>query len=595
MPSELKRPAEPPAPSAVQSDNDAHAQMGQLRELVLGKDNQLVTDTMREHARELVGEVFSEALHDRQAADGSVNKVILPIVEKSVEKSVETRSEQFVGYLYPLVGRMVRKSVSAFFNDLMEKTNELIENSLTAKGLKWRFRAWQAGVSFSQYAATQTFSFRVEQVFLIHNETSILLHNQAYAGTKAADADMVSAMLSAISDFVTDSFNVEEQNKEQNLNVIKTSDFTLLLTQGPQANLVAAVSGTVPQGVSDQMEKTLEDIHSLYGKELAEFEGDTLPFENTDQQLQDCLIAQLKPEVDDKPNKRPWMAWFIFSALFLLLLYWLIHWWQQHRLIEQLKQMDAEPGIIVQHIARTGWSGLAVNLLRDPDAITPSSWLAQRQLPKDNIQITEKHFLSLDPLLNQKRIDRLLLAYSGLTVDWQQNKPIFSGSVTEQQRQTLQRQLAKLPGLPLDAEMLRSVQITDASPDDQTNRVIQRTLLDMQVAKIENMQIDFAKGISELPESSISQLHLLANEFESVINLASELGFTVGLVVMGASDSVGGKTYNLRLSQKRAENALAILLDAGIDPAYLTAVGLGVVELKGTGARKVLFNVIYFE
>ena len=132
-----------------QSDTE---QMRQIRELVLGKDGQQIKQTLKNNARELVGDVFSEALHDREALDGSVNKVLLPLVEKSVEQSIANHSERYVGYLYPLVGSLVRKSVTAFITELLEKTNTLIENSLTIKGLSWRFKAWQSGVTFSQYA-----------------------------------------------------------------------------------------------------------------------------------------------------------------------------------------------------------------------------------------------------------------------------------------------------------------------------------------------------------------------------------------------------------------------------------------------------------
>jgi hypothetical protein len=80
-----------------QSDKPDTEHMRQIRELVLGKDGQQVKQTLRDNAREMVGEVFSEALHDREKQDGSVNKVLLPLVEKSVEKSVADHSEKFVG------------------------------------------------------------------------------------------------------------------------------------------------------------------------------------------------------------------------------------------------------------------------------------------------------------------------------------------------------------------------------------------------------------------------------------------------------------------------------------------------------------------
>jgi ribosomal protein S3AE len=109
-----------------------------------------IKQTLIDNTREMVGEVFSEALQDR-----SVNRVLLPLVEKSVADD----SEKFVGYLYPLVGSLVRKSVTTFITERLEKANTLIESSHTVRGLTWRFKAWKSGVTCSQYAASNTFAF----------------------------------------------------------------------------------------------------------------------------------------------------------------------------------------------------------------------------------------------------------------------------------------------------------------------------------------------------------------------------------------------------------------------------------------------------
>ena len=152
---------------------DSEQQLEKIRTLLLGKENSKVTASIKKDARSLVADVITEALHDRQKKDNSVNKVLQPFVEESVKQSVAHNSEQLVSALYPLVGSLVRKSVAAFLSDFMEKTNQLLENSLTIKGLKWRFKARQSGISYAQYAASQTFVYRVEHVFLIHRESGL--------------------------------------------------------------------------------------------------------------------------------------------------------------------------------------------------------------------------------------------------------------------------------------------------------------------------------------------------------------------------------------------------------------------------------------
>lgn len=156
-------------PSDAAKEAESAQQLEQVRTLLLGKDNSRITDSLRKDARKIVAEVITEALHDRQQKDNSVDKVLQPFVEDSVQTSVAHNREQMVTSLYPIVGSLVRKSVAAFLSDFMEKTNQLIENSFTIKGLTWRFKARQTGVSYAQYAASQTFVYRVEHVLsLIH-------------------------------------------------------------------------------------------------------------------------------------------------------------------------------------------------------------------------------------------------------------------------------------------------------------------------------------------------------------------------------------------------------------------------------------------
>jgi outer membrane protein OmpA-like peptidoglycan-associated protein len=570
-------------------------QMQQLRALLLGKDNAEVLQVLRENAREVVSEVFSEALRDRQQQDGSVNKVILPLVEKSVERSVADHSEQFVGYLYPLVGSLVRKSVTAFLTEFLEKTNELIENSLTIKGLKWRFRAWQAGVSFSQYVASQTFAFRVEQVLLIHRETGILIKSVAHGSAQRADADMVSGMLTAINDFVSDSFTANAAGDEQNLDVIKTGDFTLLLTRGPLLVLVAAISGNAPQKVADQLQVSVEYIHQVYNKELRAFKGNTLPFEPAEQQLRDCLLAELKPEVQAN-KKRPWLAWILLLLLLGGAAYYGFRWWQTEKLAQRLALVHEQPGIVLNDIDVLGIDLLKLSVLRDPDAGSIEDWLNQNGIPRESVVIAQKAYQSLDPQLLKQRLQAEIGAYPGLSLRWQEDQPILSGSLGYLDKQELQRKLNAMPGFTRHSTMLANVSLLPEQNNYQDNPAVRRAIFDQHVAKVDRQHVDFALGESSLSTQAVETLKLLAVDFKTVIDLARAQKLSVGLIIMGASDPIGTRSYNQQLSLRRAKATEQVLIDNGIDAGYLNAVGLGVVELSSqeAGARRVLFNVVFF-
>lgn len=570
-------------------------QMHKLREIVLGKDGQYVTQTLKANARELVGEVLSEALHDRERQDGSVNKVLLPLVEKSVEKSVTNHSEKYVGYLYPLVGSLVRKSVTAFITELLEKTNTLIENSLTIKGLTWRFKAWQSGVKFSQYAASQTFAFRVQQVFLIHRETGLLLNSVSLGLELEADADMVSSMLTAINDFVADSFTSNIESNQQNLDVVRTENFTLLLKEGPKASVVAAITGNMPQGVANQLQKTMEEIHQLYNKELNDFDGDSLPFSNSEHQLRDCLIAELK--ADQTKKKRPWMAWTAVLIFLMCCSFLLLKRWQSYELIERVGLIDKTPGILLTNIDTLGLEKIQLEVLRDPAAQPVLKWFNQQSIDSKLVVIKERAFLSLDPLLIKQKAEKIAARYPNVNVTWVDARPIFSGKSTNLSKLLLQNELTKLVGLNFHPSWLDDIVIEGIENKTANDPKLIRAILDLNITKIDRVSIAFEPGQSDLSEQAIEKLIQIKQQFSNLVEVAEQQELSIGLIIMGASDTVGSVSFNRTLSQQRADNVKLKLQELGIATNRLNAIGLGVIDLKTTkdGARKVLFNVIYFE
>ncbi|MBL4631401.1 MAG: OmpA family protein [Paraglaciecola sp.] len=577
-------------PSEPESDS-----MRQVRELVLGKDGQHIKQTLKDNARELVGDVFSEALHDRERQDGSVNKVLLPLVEKSVEQSIANHSERYVGYLYPLVGSLVRKSVTAFMTELLEKTNTLIENSLTIKGLTWRFKAWQSGVTFSQYAASHTFAFRVEQVFLIHRETGLLLNSVSLGLELEADADMVSSMLTAINDFVSDSFTSHIDSNEQNLDVVRTNDFTLLLKKGPKASVVAAITGNMPQGVANQLQKTLEEIHKLYNKELDDFNGDSVPFNNSEHQLRDCLMSELKPETNS--DKHPWMAWTLVLLLLTGCGFLLLKRWQSHELIERVSLIDKSPGIFVTHIDTLGLEKIQLEVLRDPAALPVQEWLAQQSIDSSRVILKERAYLSLDPSLIKLKTETIIRRYPSVTFEWYDNIPQFKGKLSNLHKLLLQGELSKLVGLNFLPTWLDELVIEGTQNKAANDPELIRAILDLNIAKIDRVSIAFEPAQSDLSEQAVEKLIQIKEQFTSLIALAEQQELSIGLIIMGASDTAGTASFNKILSQKRADSVKLKLQDLGVAASRLNAIGLGVIELKTSkeGARKVLFSVVYFE
>ena len=94
-------------------------------------------------------------------------------------------------------------------NGMVQRLNRALEESLSVKSLRWRLEARRTGRPFAEIVLLKSLVYRVEQVFLIHRESGLLLQDAVAQSVVAQDTDMVSGMLSAIRDFITDSFVVD--------------------------------------------------------------------------------------------------------------------------------------------------------------------------------------------------------------------------------------------------------------------------------------------------------------------------------------------------------------------------------------------------
>jgi outer membrane protein OmpA-like peptidoglycan-associated protein len=568
----------------------ADIELEQLKKIILKDDNARVINVVQENARSLVGEVFTEALNDRQKKDKSVAKVLTPIVENAVERSITTHRDKFVSYLYPLVGSLIRKSVAAFLGEFLEKTNNLIENSFTYKGLKWRIKAKQAGVSFAQYVVSQTYIYRVEQVFLIHAETGLLLNSVSLEPHVSTDADLISSMLTAINDFIADSFGKENGTA---LDVIKTANFNLVIKDGPFAVIAAAVTGNMSAEVPAKLQQTLEDIHHLYNEELQNFTGDASTVANVEQQLRDCLITQSKEDTNSTKTKKPWYAVILVCTILTLFSYQLYQSLKPDIIFNALKTLDDEPGIIVRKINKTDDHIYQISLLRDPSAIPIKQWLQNNDIPLDRITISEQLYHSADNKITKQKIEQLLKVYA-ISSQWVNNTLILNGRISSSDIELIKQQINLIsPDLKINFDKVAL--ITPQPLNTKDNDVLSDFIFKEKIGQISSVQINFNAAESTLNEQEKAKLQQQIIKIKALLQYAHKNNKQLGLLIIGTSDNTGLKQNNLKISKQRAQIVRNELIKGGLKPENLYAIGIGEIPISNitNEIRKVLFTVIY--
>lgn len=317
----------------------------QLRRLLFGKDYDELLALKEQFEQSdkysaSVANIISEALTLRGAQDNSLSDALAPTIENALTQSICNNPKRFADVLYPVMGPAIRKSINQALSEALETLNQVLENSLSLRSWKWRFDAWRSGQTYAKVALLNTLVYQVEQVFLIHRESGLLLQHVASPHAISKDPAMVSGMLTAIQDFIADSFAV---NQTDTLRTLSLGELTVLLEHGPHAVLAMVVRGTVPADLPNLLMETAANIHRQYAPAFKAFDGNTEAFTATENLLADCLKSQ-QQHVQKRP---PWLALLVLLSLVGAASYLLYQHYQQ------LAQQEAEAKQAQQQVLQT--------------------------------------------------------------------------------------------------------------------------------------------------------------------------------------------------------------------------------------------------
>ncbi len=385
----------------VLNGGNADDRLVQLRGLLLGPEQEQLDDLRRRMddpagRSEDLSRHIAEAIAIRVKRDRKLQVTLQPVVEEALRISVARDPAMLATALFPIIGEAVRKAVAHALSGVVESLNQMLDRSFSTESWKWRLEAWRTGKSFGEVALVKSISYRVEQVFLIHRESGLLIEHVATADAAVQDTDLVSSMLTAIQDFVHDSFGGK---KSDELEMMEVGDFKLWLQHGPVAILAAVVRGVPPPLLRQVFEREVEAIHKKYASELNEFQGDSAPLSGCRENLQHCLLGRGRADKKKKSYKTIAVfaaALLCVGAIVALRVRDNLRW--EH----YLQRLRGEPGIVVTG-ARRSWFSYAVTGLRDPYAVAPRELLGDFKIPERKVTEKWEPFLSLDPRFTEER------------------------------------------------------------------------------------------------------------------------------------------------------------------------------------------------
>ncbi len=348
-----------------------------------------------------VAKVLPEAVKLSANRSEELNRALRPAVEGSIRESIEKRPQAFIDALHPIIGPVVRRSIAESLRTLLQSLNQTLEQSFSWQGLKWRFEAMRTGRSFAEVVMLRSLVYRVEQIFLIHRETSLSLLQVGTNPAATQDSDMVAGMLSAIQDFARDSFKA---GKDAALEEFRVGELEVWIASGRFAYLAAAIRGNPPRELRTCLEETIESIHILRGAELANFQGDASVFESLRPELESCLRAQYQPKKTSGTNHRAWFALATGAALLVAAL--IVGVGSEMRWRDFVRRLDSAPGIAVTQADYHWFTRSHVAGLRDPAIADPAALARAAGVNPERLRFDWKDYLALDDPSVLRRFER---------------------------------------------------------------------------------------------------------------------------------------------------------------------------------------------
>jgi OOP family OmpA-OmpF porin len=540
--------------------------LDQLKQLLFGAEKQTLDQiTDRVERREVrtadVAEVLSEAIDRSYREDSELVESLTQPVGECLQRAFREDPETYGDALYPVMGPAIRKFIMHALRNFSQQINEAVEHSFSPQGLKWRWQASRAGIPFGEYILQKTMRYRVEQAYLISRENGLLVGHVHHEASRIKDSDAVSAMFTAIQDFVKESFSPDRTGRLESADM---GDFTLWAMHGPHALLVCVIRGVPPKSLRGDLSAVLERIHFRYGEAIRQYKGDTATVPEVEVELERCLRFEVRDESKKRRGGLP--IWAVVLLLLLLAAAAFVgyrNWTYSQQQVKFDDALRSAPGIHVTAVERDG-PAFTVRGLRDPLATSIKDVAASIDIPAARVSADMQSFQSLQPEIVAARAAQQFSKPDTVQFRVVDSTLVVSGTAPGPWKDQLLAGFKTLAGVnALDLSGLTDEAI--AAPMSVPIPDSRQLLLD-RIDVLDQRRFFFDRGaqFSAGDENALSQYGVQVQALQADAENAS---FSVSVTLVASTDGIGETARNAVVAEQRVAAALDILTAAGVKAA----------------------------
>ncbi len=502
----------------------------------------------------VIGELLKEAIAN---SSDEISKIMAPIMGDAITEQVKTQKDTIVNALYPVMGNMIAKFVSSALKEMLDEINTKVQNNLSADAIKRKVLARVKGVSESELLLQESQFGSIETIFLIHTASGLIMWEGSREEDGVHEAEMVSAMLSAIRSFVNEW--VAKSDDVFELNTIEYGDSKIYLEVAGSCYLAVVVRGEIRSKMQEDITAALSSLVERYGDDFKDFNGDKshLNYESIGARLKQLFYID-KTSNASKPKETSLLI--ILVPLFIVfgLAYVYYGNYQQEykeKLIKNKFYYTPELNLYRINADVVGSEVILSGIL--PNARLKS--LAENLIDKKSLHVSVRNDIVLTTGLHTpeeieaKRtlLDKVYNAQEDVQLISQFDNGIMliNGTVSN---------TPKLQEIIKSFSEIEGVQKVISSLHVRPKAISQRLSYDAA-------QTDLSRAQKEMLDRLIVDYKLkdIQKQYQGYL-----------LTVIGYTDGIGTLKSNINYALKRAKNAQEYLVKKGVDEAFITYRGV---------------------
>lgn len=540
---------------SLDSKNNVHQHsnesLTELRNLILGLSPKelLVLQTWLKSESDFteeIGRILPKAVITSIKRDDALSAILLPVIERAIFTSVQNNPTVLADALFPVMGAAIRKSISDTFREMIQSLNQTLENQFSVARIKWRLEALFSSKSFAEIVLLKGVKYHVKSVFLIHKETGLLIQDAYPDDSHLEEADMVSSMLTAVQDFVKDSFS-SQLNSSDTLDTIKLNDFNVWIEDAPLAYLAVVIEGSPPEPVRQIFKSNLENIHGRFSPILSEFEGDTDDAIPMQPYLNNCVVQQSFQEEEKNHTK----TYVMLSIVLLFLGYWIFITLQDnYRWDHFISDLKSEKSVVVIESGFESGHPFIIGM-KDILANDFSHIAKQNNIDNGQIHYQWTNYISLAPEFVYLRTLKQIKPSAQVKAVLKSDTIILSGKAS-------QSWITNAKAYLFSQSDLIQYDLNQLQPKELDSlKIIQQ--------QFEHYQLRFTFGVSQLNKKDKVMLTDLIQNFKSYQRFEP----SAILKIIVTPDNVGSLKENVRFALKRYKSVSNHLVSNGINKSLI--------------------------